>query len=46
MNVLGVGGWELLVVLLVMMVVAGPKRMILWSGVLGATCGEVSADVV
>jgi Sec-independent protein translocase protein TatA len=35
MNVLGVGGSELLIVLLVMLVIAGPKRMIHWSYVLG-----------
>ena len=35
MNVLGVGGTELLIVLLIMLVIAGPKRMIHWSYVLG-----------
>ncbi len=35
MNVLGVGGSELLIVLLIMLVIAGPKRMIHWSYVLG-----------
>ena len=35
MNVLGVGGTELLIILLIMLVIAGPKRMIHWSYVLG-----------
>jgi len=35
MNVLGVGGIELLIVLVIMLVVAGPKRMIHWSYILG-----------
>ena len=35
MNVLGVGAWELVAVLLIMLVFAGPKRMIHWSYVLG-----------
>ncbi len=35
MDILGIGGWELIAVLLLMVVVAGPKRMIQWSYVLG-----------
>ncbi len=35
MDILGIGGWELIAVLLLMIVVAGPKRMIQWSYVLG-----------
>lgn len=35
MNILGVGGIELLIVLVIMLVVAGPKRMIHWSYILG-----------
>ena len=35
MNVLGVGGTELLIILLIMLVIACPKRMIHWSYVLG-----------
>ncbi len=35
MNILGVGGSEFLIVLLIMLVIAGPKRMIHWSYVLG-----------
>jgi Sec-independent protein translocase protein TatA len=34
-NILGVGGWELLAILLIMLIVAGPKRMIHWSYILG-----------
>lgn len=35
MNVFGVGAWELVAILLIMLVFAGPKRMIHWSYVLG-----------
>jgi len=35
MNILGVGGWEVAVILLIMLIVAGPKRMIEWAYVLG-----------
>ncbi len=35
MNILGVGGSELLIVLVIMLVIAGPKRMIHWSYILG-----------
>lgn len=35
MNILGVGGSELLIVLIIMLVIAGPKRMIHWSYILG-----------
>ncbi len=35
MDILGVGGWELVAILLIMLVVAGPKRMIQWSYQLG-----------
>lgn len=31
MDILGIGGWELVAILLIMLVVAGPKRMIAWS---------------
>ena len=39
MDILGVGGWELLAILLIMVVVAGPKRMIAWSYQLGRYVG-------
>ena len=35
MNIIGVGTSELLLVLVIMMVVAGPKRMIIWANLLG-----------
>ena len=35
MNVFGVGAWEFVAILLIMLVFAGPKRMIHWSYVLG-----------
>jgi Sec-independent protein translocase protein TatA len=35
MDILGVGGWELVAIILIMLVVAGPKRMIQWSYTLG-----------
>ena len=35
MNFLGVGAFELLAILLIMLVFAGPKRMIYWSHLLG-----------
>lgn len=35
MELLGIGAWELVAILLVMLLVAGPKRMIAWSYKLG-----------
>lgn len=35
MNVFGIGGWELVLILLIMLIVAGPKRMAQWAYVLG-----------
>jgi Sec-independent protein translocase protein TatA len=35
MNILGVGGAELIIILVLMLIVAGPKRMIHWSYILG-----------
>lgn len=35
MDILGIGGWELVTILVIMLVVAGPKRMIAWSYTLG-----------
>lgn len=35
MNVFGIGGWELVLVLIIMLVVAGPKRMAQWAYTLG-----------
>lgn len=31
MDILGIGGWELVAIIIIMLVVAGPKRMIQWS---------------
>ncbi|MBZ0297758.1 MAG: hypothetical protein K8L99_34705 [Anaerolineae bacterium] len=35
MNILGVGGWELLAILLIMLLFAGPKRMVHWAYIMG-----------
>jgi Sec-independent protein translocase protein TatA len=35
MDILGIGGWEFVAILLIMLIVAGPKRMIQWSYTLG-----------
>lgn len=35
MNILGVGGWELLAILVIMLLFAGPKRMLHWAYILG-----------
>lgn len=35
MNIFGIGGAELILILLIMLIVAGPKRMIAWSYTLG-----------
>lgn len=35
MNIFGIGGAELVLILIIMLVVAGPKRMIQWAYVLG-----------
>lgn len=35
MNILGVGGWELVLILLIMLIVAGPKRMARWAFIMG-----------
>lgn len=40
MNILGVGVPELILVLIIMLVVAGPKRMILWANRLGYYVGR------
>ncbi len=41
MDILGIGGWELVVVIIIMLIVAGPKRMIAWSYTLGRYIGIV-----
>ena len=35
MDILGIGGWEFIAILIIMLLVAGPKRMIQWSYTLG-----------
>lgn len=35
MEFLGIGGWELAAILIILLIVAGPKRMIAWSYTLG-----------
>lgn len=35
MNILGIGGPELILILLLMLIIAGPKRMLQWSYVMG-----------
>ena len=35
MEILGIGGWEIVAILLLLLIVAGPKRMIAWSYELG-----------
>jgi Sec-independent protein translocase protein TatA len=41
MNIFGVGGWELLFIFMIMLVVAGPKRMAQWAYYLGRLTGQL-----
>ena len=41
MNIFGVGGWELALILIIMLIVAGPKRMAQWAYVLGQYVGQL-----
>ncbi|MEO8608124.1 MAG: hypothetical protein ABI690_09600 [Chloroflexota bacterium] len=41
MEILGVGGAELVAILIIMLVVAGPKRMIQWAYILGKYTAKV-----
>jgi sec-independent protein translocase protein TatB len=41
MDILGIGGLELVMILIIMIVVAGPKRMIQWSYLLGRELAKV-----
>ena|SRR5258705_869801 len=43
MEILGVGGAELVAILIIMLVVAGPKRMIQWAYILGKYTAKVRA---
>ena len=40
MNIFGVGGAELVLIIIIMLVVAGPKRMIRWAYVIGQYVGK------
>ncbi|PMB48375.1 hypothetical protein CEN41_01225 [Fischerella thermalis CCMEE 5330] len=40
MNFFGIGGTELVLIVLIMLIVAGPKRMIQWAYVLGVWVGK------
>lgn len=41
MNIFGVGGWELAAVLIIALIVAGPKRMAQWAFILGKFAGQL-----
>ncbi len=41
MNIFGIGATELVIILLIMLMVAGPKRMIRWAYVLGVYIGKL-----
>lgn len=43
MEILGVGGAELVVILIIMLVVAGPKRMLRWAYILGMYISKMRA---
>lgn len=40
MNIFGLGGAELVVIIMIMLIVAGPKRMIRWAYVIGQYVGK------
>lgn len=41
MNILGIGGWELVVIFIIALVIAGPKRMIQWAYIAGKYLGQL-----
>ncbi len=43
MEILGIGGAELIAILIIMLVVAGPKRMIQWAYILGKYAAKARA---
>ncbi len=43
MNILGVGGWELVLIVIIMLVVAGPKRMARWAYIAGTYIAKFRA---
>lgn len=40
MNIFGIGGFELVLIIVIMLVVAGPQRMIRWSYIVGRYLGQ------
>lgn len=40
MNIFGIGGFELVLIIVIMLVVAGPQRMIRWSYIVGRYMGQ------
>lgn len=43
MEILGIGGAELIAILIIMLVIAGPKRMIQWAYILGTYMAKLRA---
>jgi Sec-independent protein translocase protein TatA len=43
MDFLGIGGWELMTLLVIMLIVAGPKRMIQWAYIAGTYAAKLRA---
>ena len=41
MNFFGLGSWEFVVIILIMLIVAGPKRMMRWAYILGIYLGKL-----
>jgi Sec-independent protein translocase protein TatA len=41
MNIFGVGGWELLLIVTIALIVAGPKRIAVWMYMLGQFAGKL-----
>lgn len=41
MNIFGVGGWELLLIITIALIVAGPKRIAVWMYMLGQFAGKL-----
>lgn len=41
MNIFGIGGAELIVIMLIMLIIAGPKRMATWAVILGKYVGKL-----
>jgi Sec-independent protein translocase protein TatA len=41
MNIFGIGGAELILIIIIMLVIAGPKRMATWAVIMGRYAGKV-----